>query len=55
MLSHDGSNTHNYCTAWLASDRDFAVLVATNQGGDEAKKACVEARRALIEKYLPEK
>lgn len=52
VLSHDGSNTKNYCTAWLAPARGFAVLVATNQGGEEAKKACVEVRRLLVEKYL---
>lgn len=53
VLAHDGSNTMNHATAWLALEHGFAVLVATNQGGDEAKKACVEARRRLIQDYLP--
>lgn len=55
VLLHDGSNTMNYASAWLAPEREFAVLVATNQGGEEAHTACVEARRQLIEKYLPPK
>src|SRR5262249_30715555 len=33
VLDHAGSNNHNLCTAWLAPGRNFAVLVATNQGG----------------------
>lgn len=52
-LTHDGSNTQNYCTAWMAPGRHFAVLVACNQGGDNGKKACVEARKRLLDEYLP--
>jgi len=48
VLTHSGSNTMWYCVAWLAPEKDFAVLVATNQGGDEAVKACDEAAAALI-------
>jgi CubicO group peptidase (beta-lactamase class C family) len=51
-LTHSGSNTMWYCTTWFAPDRDFAVLVATNQGGDEAAKACDEACAALIQDHL---
>ena len=47
-LTHSGSNTMWYCTAWLAPARDFAVLVATNQGGESAAKACNEACESLI-------
>jgi len=32
----------------MAPVRDFAVLVATNQGGEEAAKACDEAARVGI-------
>ena len=52
VLAHDGSNTMNYAVAWLAPAKDFAVLVATNQGGTDAKKACHEATDQLIERYL---
>ena len=47
-LTHSGSNTMWYCTVWVAPARDFAVLVATNLGGDAAAKACDEAVGALI-------
>lgn len=39
-LNHNGSNTLSHAVAWLAPARDFAVLVATNAGGDRAKKGC---------------
>ena len=40
VLTHSGSNTVWYCTAWLAPEKDFAVLAATNQGGDAAARGC---------------
>jgi hypothetical protein len=46
--THSGSNTMWYCTAWLAPERDFAVITACNQGGDKGAKACDEAASALI-------
>jgi CubicO group peptidase (beta-lactamase class C family) len=55
VLEHDGSNSMNYCTAWLAPERHFAVLVACNQGGDPGRKACEEARTQLLDEYLPER
>ena len=48
MLTHAGSNTMWFAVTWVAPRRDFAVLVASNQGGDGAEKACDEACRALI-------
>jgi len=48
VLTHAGSNTMNYAVIWLAPKLDFAVLVATNQGGPAAAKACDEASGALI-------
>jgi CubicO group peptidase (beta-lactamase class C family) len=47
-LTHSGSNTMWHCTVWLAPARDFGVLVATNQGGDDAASACDEASEGLI-------
>lgn len=52
VLTHSGSNTMWYCVTWIAPEKDFAVLVATNQGGDKAAKACDEACGALIEDQL---
>lgn len=51
-LTHSGSNTMWYCVTWIAPERDFAVLVTCNQGGDEAAKACDEASWALIQDHL---
>ncbi len=51
-LTHTGSNTMNFAVVWMAPKRDFAVLVATNAGGDEAPKACDEVAAALIDEYL---
>ena len=48
VLTHAGSNSMWYCVAWLAPEKGFAVLAATNQGGDAAAKACDEACAALI-------
>jgi CubicO group peptidase (beta-lactamase class C family) len=52
LLAHDGSNTQNHCTAWVAPNRHFAVLVVCNQGGD-GQKACAEVRRQLLDEFLP--
>ncbi len=52
VLTHAGSNTMNYAVAWLAPLRDFAVLVATNQGNGGADKAVDEAAGALVRKFL---
>lgn len=48
VLTHSGSNTMWYCTTWIAPDKDLAILIACNQGGDAAVKACDEAATRLI-------
>ena len=48
VLTHNGSNTMWFCVVWIAPDKDFAVLVACNQGGKAAERACDEAAGALI-------
>jgi CubicO group peptidase (beta-lactamase class C family) len=53
-LTHSGSNTTWYCTAWLAPARDFATLVATNQGGEDVGKALDEASEGLIRMAVSE-
>lgn len=52
VLTHAGNNTQNFAVVWMAPLKDFAVLVATNQGGGEAEKACDETAGALIQDYL---
>jgi len=48
VLNHIGSNTMNIANVWIAPERDFAVLVCINQGGDVAFKASDEAAGELI-------
>ena len=52
VLTHSGSNTLWYCTAWLAPRRNFAILVNCNQGGIQAAKACDAVSAALIHNHL---
>ena len=47
-LMHNGSNTSWYATIWIAPARDFAILIATNQGGAAAAAACEQAVEKLI-------
>jgi CubicO group peptidase (beta-lactamase class C family) len=51
VLTHAGSNTLWYCVVWIAPERDFAVLVACNQGGKKAASACDVAASAMIEQF----
>lgn len=51
-LAHSGSNLRWYAVVWMAPERDFAVLVATNQGGETAFEATDEAAWRLIQLYL---
>jgi CubicO group peptidase (beta-lactamase class C family) len=47
-LTHAGSNTTWFCNVWIAPNKDFAVLIATNYGGDSAAKAADEGIGDLI-------
>jgi CubicO group peptidase (beta-lactamase class C family) len=51
-LMHNGSNTMWYAVMWLAPEKDFAVLTATNVGGARAETACDELTVAMIDKWL---
>jgi hypothetical protein len=51
VLTHSGSNTLWYCVAWLSPEKGFAVLAASNQGGDAAAKACDEVCAAAIREF----
>lgn len=50
-LTHGGSNTMWYAVAWLAPNKDFAVLVACNQAN---ANACNDAVLALIADHFKE-
>ncbi|MFA6915009.1 MAG: serine hydrolase domain-containing protein [Parachlamydiales bacterium] len=43
VLTHAGSNTYWFAIAWIAPKKDVAILVACNQGGEDAKAACNKA------------
>ncbi len=52
-LWHNGSNTMWYIVMWLAPEKNFCVIAATNVAGDDAEKACDDAAVAMIYKWLP--
>jgi CubicO group peptidase (beta-lactamase class C family) len=47
-FTHAGSNTQNMAIVWMAPRRRFAVLIATNVGGEAAARACNEVAVALL-------
>ena len=51
VFTHAGSNTMWFCVTWIAPERNFAVLVCCNQGGDTAAKAADAAAWTLIQKF----
>lgn len=53
VLWHNGSNTMWYTVMWLAPEKDFCVIAATNMAGDAAEKACDDACAMMIKKWLP--
>ena len=52
-LMHNGSNTMWYIVMWLAPEKNFAVIAATNIAGPNAEKACDDVATVMIEKWLP--
>jgi CubicO group peptidase (beta-lactamase class C family) len=48
-FSHTGSNTTWYCDVWIAPKKNFACLIATNSGTDEAGEATDEGIGLLID------
>lgn len=55
VLQHAGSNGMNYCVVWVAPLKNFAVLAATNRGGDGAPEGLDRLCAVLIEKFLVSK
>ena len=51
-LMHNGSNTMWYLVMWLAPEKNFAVIAATNIAGPEAQKGCDEVASAMIARWL---
>lgn len=53
VLTHAGSNTMFFAVMWIAPQKDFAVVVCTNAGGEVAEKAVDGAAETLIGEFLP--
>jgi CubicO group peptidase (beta-lactamase class C family) len=51
-LWHNGSNTTFYFAVWLAPNKKFAVITATNTGADNTFDACDTADVYMIEHWL---
>ena len=51
-LMHNGSNTMWFAVMWLAPNKKFAVISATNIGGAPAEKGCDDVAAAMIGKWL---
>jgi CubicO group peptidase (beta-lactamase class C family) len=51
-LTHSGSNTMWYVVMWLAPEKDFSVIVATNIAGSDAQQGCDEVAAAIIQNWL---
>ena len=52
-LWHDGSNTLWYMSMWLAPEKDFVVVIATNIGGSDAEKGADEVVNMMVKRWLP--
>jgi CubicO group peptidase (beta-lactamase class C family) len=55
VLTHAGSNGMNYCVVWVAPLKNFAVLAATNRGGDGASEGLDRVCAQMIAKFLSNK
>lgn len=51
-LMHNGSNTMWYVVMWLAPEKNFSVIVATNIAGSDAEQGCDEVAAAMIHHWL---
>jgi CubicO group peptidase (beta-lactamase class C family) len=51
-LMHNGSNTMWYVVMWLAPERNFSVVVATNVAGSNAEQGTDEVAAAMIHQWL---
>jgi len=54
VLTHSGSNTMNYAVVWVAPQKNFAVLVATNRAGDIATQGLDKLCGMMIQRFLTE-
>jgi CubicO group peptidase (beta-lactamase class C family) len=50
-IMHNGSNTMWYLAMWLAPEKDFAVIVATNTGVGDTFQGCDEVAAQMIKRW----
>ncbi|MDF1861869.1 MAG: serine hydrolase [Verrucomicrobiales bacterium] len=50
-ISHDGSNTMNHCSVWVAPEKKSAVAAFVNTGA-KGSDACRSAIQLVVEKYM---
>jgi CubicO group peptidase (beta-lactamase class C family) len=53
LTFHGGSNVRNLAHIWLEPSRDFAMVLVTNIGGDQADQAFAELAPELYKKFAP--
>jgi CubicO group peptidase (beta-lactamase class C family) len=51
-LTHNGSNTMWYVVMWLAPEKNFSVIAATNIAGPDAQQGCDEVASAMVQNWL---
>jgi CubicO group peptidase (beta-lactamase class C family) len=51
ILTHSGSNSANYATAWISLDKELAIGVMTSEGGAPGGKACDNMLGPLITRF----
>ncbi len=52
VLHHTGSNTQWFSNVWLAPNKNFAIIVLSNMGGDPAFKATDAVASRMIQEFL---
>ncbi len=52
VLSHAGSNSMNYCVVWVAPLKNFAVMAATNSGGEGVSEGLDKVCSTMIKRFL---
>jgi CubicO group peptidase (beta-lactamase class C family) len=51
-IMHNGSNTMWYIVMWLAPEKNFSVIAATNTGVGNTFQGCDDVASAMIDKWL---
>ena len=52
LITHNGSNGKNFAQIWLDPQRDFAMVLATNIGGDLAEQGFRALAPELYKKFV---